>query len=91
MKIRSLAVAAALTILSTAIGTSAIAVTKQVVPPNKTFTLFDKKGKQLMSLKPSQSIPSTLQCVQVPCPPNFDERVVCWKCESDGKGASPAR
>ena len=91
MKIRSFAVAASLMIAGIAIGTSAIAATKQVVPPNKTFTLFDKKGKQLMSLKPNQSIPSTLQCVQVPCPANFDERVVCWKCDSDGKGSSPTK
>ena len=91
MNIRTLAALAALAISGTAIATSAIAATKQVVPPNKTFTLFDKKGKQLMSLKPNQSIPSTLQCVQVPCPANFDERVVCWKCDSDGKGSSPTK
>jgi type II secretory ATPase GspE/PulE/Tfp pilus assembly ATPase PilB-like protein len=36
-------------------------------------------------------VASTLQCVQVPCPANFDERVVCWKCDSDGKGSSPTK
>jgi hypothetical protein len=60
------------------------------VPAGKTYVYLDENGKEVSRRRAGQSARAAgvVNCAQIPCPPDFDKGIVCWKCKRSPSAAT---
>lgn len=56
-------------------------MTREVVPPGKTYVELNASGQEIARFSSGQTMARMTDCAQVPCPSTFGKNVVCWKCK----------
>ena len=50
------------------------------------YVVFDAEDKEIARYTPTKAqlekaAKPKMDCLEIPCPPGFDENVTCWKCK----------
>lgn len=65
-----------------------------VVPKGKTYVVLNARGKETARYTAGQVMAKSGNCVQIPCPKDFDPGITCWDCHTQSvqpSGQPPAR